>query len=217
MIEALPRRAFFRFEMPILRREFGVAAADVKKWDAAYMLPALVEVEDEAPLADVYAGWSPEGMHFLFDVPERTTPLSCDPKQWYKKDGLRICIDTRDTRDARRQTRFCSFFYALPVGGGSQRRAAVVGVHKMSHAKEAPPPVDVSAIDVATSVRKRGYTIEVAIPASCMNGWDPEQHARIGLFYKLKDIQLGSQHLSATDELGWNADPSTWATGRLVG
>ncbi len=101
MIEALPRRAFFRFELPILRREFGVAAADVKKWDAAYMLPALVEVEDEAPLADVYAGWSPEGMHFLFDVPERTTPLSCDPKQWYKKDGLRICIDTRDTRDAR--------------------------------------------------------------------------------------------------------------------
>jgi hypothetical protein len=36
------------------------------------------------------------------------------------------------------------------------------------------------------------------------------------VFYKVKDTQRGDQHLSVDDELGWNVDPSTWATGVLV-
>ncbi len=58
--------------------------------------------------------------------------------------------------------------------------------------------------------------MEVAIPAACLTGWDPGEHARIGVFYKVKDIRNGSQNLTVTDELGWNTDPSTWATGVLT-
>lgn len=216
MIEALPRRAFFRFEFPLRHRTAMRITANGADWSAAYILPALIELEGTPPIADVYAGWNDGGLQFLFDVPERTSALSCDPKRWWERDGLRLCIDTRDTRDARRQTRFCHFFYVLPTGGGDQGRAPVVGLHRMSHAKETPPPVDTSAIEIAVQVRRRGYSVGVGIPASCLHGWDPQEHPRLGFCYKLKDLQLGQQHFSATDELGWNQDPSTWATGVLV-
>ncbi|QOJ15454.1 MAG: hypothetical protein HRU75_12755 [Planctomycetia bacterium] len=215
MIEALPKRAFFRFEVAVRARAFSKFTAEARKWEVRHMLPPLIEVEERPPLADVYAGWDAEGMQFLFDVPGRTTPFACQPDTWWHGDGVRICIDTRDARDVRRQTRYCHFFYILPTGGGSQRRSPIVGTHRMSHARETPPPCDTTLIDVQVDARRRGYALAVRIPASCLHGWDPQEHRRIGLFYKLNDMQLGAQTLSATDEMGWNQDPSTWATAVL--
>ncbi|NLG44386.1 MAG: hypothetical protein GX547_14170 [Phycisphaerae bacterium] len=86
----------------------------------------------------------------------------------------------------------------------------------MSRAKEPPPAVDLSQIQLAARAGRRGWSVELAIPAASLSGWNPAEHPRIGFFYKIKDTQLGSQHLTVDDELGWNADPSTWATGVLV-
>ncbi|MBL8877484.1 MAG: hypothetical protein JNG88_00055 [Phycisphaerales bacterium] len=213
MIESLPRRAFLRFEIPIFHWDRAPhIAPSIRKWNSRYMLPPLVEVEGEQPFADVYAAWSAEWFFVAFDVPNRRAPLRCSPETWWKGDGVRICIATRDTRETKRGNRFCHFFYVLPTGGGKKKKLPVIGTHKMSHAKETPPPVDVSQIRLAIDVAERGYSIEAAIPTTCLNGWDPTEHARIGFFYKVNDSELGAQHLTATDELGWNVDPSTWAT-----
>jgi len=217
MLGALPRRSLFQFEIPIRRREWlPVVDADMSKWSAEYLLPPLVRVEDSWPFADVYWAWDQEGLMLAFDVPDRHGPLRCDRNEWWKGDGVRICVDTRDTRDVKRATRFCHFFYALPTGGGPRRDRPVVGTRPMSRAKEPAPAVDVSAIRVAARVERRRYSLELAIPATCLHGWNPAEHQRIGVFYKIKDTGCGAQHLSVDDELGWNVDPSTWATGVLV-
>jgi hypothetical protein len=217
MLDLLPRRAFFSFELPIpyLARPPRVNG-DVSKWPQKCLVPPLVELEDQEPLADVYWAWNDGGLHVAFDVPNRSGKPHCDPRHWWKGDGLRLCIDTRDARDIKRATRFCHFFYFLPLGGGPDGSRPVVGTHRMSRAKEPPPAIDVSRISVAAHVDRRGYTLEAAIPGTCLNGWNPADHVRIGIYYKVKDLQLGSQHLSSDDDLGWNADPSTWATGVLV-
>lgn len=217
MIESLPRRAFLRFEMPIYYWDRAPhVAPSIRKWNARYMLPPLVEVEDEQPIADAYAAWNADWFFVAFDVPDRRAPLRCLPETWWKGDGVRICIATRDVHDTKRGNRFCHFFYILPRGGGKQKKLPVIGMHKMSHAKETPPPVDVSQIRLAVDVGDKGYSIEAAIPTTCLNGWDPTEHARIGFFHKINDSELGAQHLTATDELGWNVDPSTWATAVLA-
>lgn len=217
MLEALPARSLFRFEMPIhhlpkLPRLDG----QIGKWESRYLLPPLCEIDGESPLADVYAGWNDDALVFAFDVPGRGEPFEIDEKAWWKGDGLRVCIDTRDARDLKRATRFCHFFYVLPSGGGRDGTAPQVGLHRMSRSKEPPPTVDTSAIQVAVHATKRRYGLELALPAASLNGWSPPEQPRIGIFYKVKDLQLGSQHLSTTDELGWNVDPSTWATGVLT-
>lgn len=217
MLDQLPRRAFFSFELPIhhLARVPRVDG-DATKWAKKYLVPPLITIEDREPFADVYWGWNEDGFFAAFDVPNRTTRLHCDPKHWWKEDGLRLCIDTRDARDIKRATRFCHFFYLLPTGGGSDGKQPIVGTHRMSRAKEPPAAVDLALIKLAARVDRHGYTVEVGIPAACLYGWDPAEHPRIGVFYKVKDRQLGAQHLSVDEELGWNADPSTWATGVLV-
>jgi hypothetical protein len=217
MLDTLPRRALFRFELP-LHHLARVPTLDghMRKWHKRYRLPALVELDQPRAIADVYGAWHDDGLVFAFDVPERRTALRSDPEHWWKQDGLRLCIDTRDARDIKRATRFCHFFYILPTGGGRDRKGPIVGTHRMSRAKEPPPPVDASRIRVAVHVERRRYGVEVAIPAECLSGWNPSEHPRIGLFYKVKDTELGAQHLTVPDELGWNADPSTWATAVLV-
>lgn len=217
MLEGLPYRALFRFELPIhYCARPPLTDGDISKWARKYLVPPLVEIDDEDPIADVYWAWNEHGFFAAFDVPNRRGRLSCDPKHWYKGDGLRLCIDTRDTRDVKRATRFCHFFYILPVGGGKDGKRPIVGTHRMSRAKEPPPNVDIRKIKLAAHVTRTGYSLEIAIPATCLSGWNPAEHPRIGIFYKVKDTQLGSQHLCADDEMGWNADPSTWATGVLV-
>ncbi len=217
MIDLICRRAFFQFELPIhyLARPPRVDG-DVSKWARKYLAPPLCELEDADPVADVYWAWNEDGFYAAFDVPNRTTRPHCFPQHWWKGDGLRLCLDTRDARDNKRATRFCHFFYILPLGGGPDGRRPLVNTHRMSHAKEPPPAVDLSRVKVAAEIQRDRYGLELAIPAGCLHGWDPVEHPRIGVFYKVKDTQRGSQHLTVDDEMGWNADPSTWATGVLV-
>ncbi|MFH1746296.1 MAG: hypothetical protein ABIG44_04555 [Planctomycetota bacterium] len=217
MLSSICRRAFFQFEVPVhYRARLPRIDGDIGKWSRDYLVPPLVEIEDQDAFADVYWAWHEDGLALAFDVPERRGTLECDPKHWWKQDGVRICVNTREAPDIRRATRFCHFFYALPVGGGSKGRQPLVGLHRMSRAKEPPPVVDTSRVKVAASIQRRGYSLEVLLPAECLHGWDPTEHPRIGIFYKVKDTYHGDQHLTVDDELGWNADPSTWATGVLV-
>jgi hypothetical protein len=217
MLDHLPRRTFFRFELPVPY----VAKAPpldgrIHKWTVEYLVPPLVSLEGGHPLADVYWAWNEDGFYVALDVPRGPTAPQCDPNTWWKSDGLRLCIDTRDARDMKRGTRFCHFFYALPLGGGRSGRHPAIGFHRLSHARESPPQPDLTRIRAVAAFSKTGYALELAIPADCLHGWDPAEHPRIGLFYKVKDSRLGTQTLSADDELGWNVDPSTWASGVLV-
>lgn len=216
MLQGLCRRALFQFEIPIhYCSEKLRVDGKIGKWKKKYLVPPLVEMEGDAAIADVYACWNERGLTVAFDVGERSGPLQCDPARWWSGDGVRVCVDTRDTRDIKRATRFCHMYYVLPVGGGTQGKRPVLGLHKMSRAKEPAPEVDLSAVQVGVQVGRRGYSLEVGLPASCLHGWDPDEQGRIGFFYKVRDTSLGDQHLSVDDALGWNSDPSTWATGVL--
>jgi hypothetical protein len=217
MLDLVPARTFFRFEVPIHywdRRPH--LDGDLTKWPGRFLVPPLGELEGARPYAAVYWAWNESGLYFAYHIARRWGPLRCDPNQWWKGDGARLCIDTRDTRDVKRGTRFCHFFYFLPQGGGRDGSRPIVGFHRMSRAKESPPVPDVSLIRVCAVHRPGCCSFEAAIPASCLNGWDPAEHPRIGVFYKIKDSARGAQTLTVADDLGWNVDPSTWATGVLV-
>lgn len=217
MLDALPRRAFFRFEFPLHRlASLPIPDASANKWKPKYLLPPLIELEDQPAICDVYAGWCDEGLAIAYQVPERSGRLNCAAEEWWKRDGLRVCIDTRDARDIKRASRFCHFFYFLPCGGGRDHKTPIVGFHRMSRAKDVPPAPDLTRITVAARIQRNGYSLEAFIPAACLHGWDPAEHPRIGFFYKVNDTVLGAQHFTVTDALGWNVDPSTWSVAVLT-
>lgn len=63
---------------------------------------------------------------------------------------------------------------------------------------------------------KGGYRLETFLPAAALNGFDPEEHPRLGFFYAVRDLEHGEQTLSVGTEFPFADDPSLWATLELV-
>ena len=125
-------------------------------------------------------------------------------------------IDTRDTRDLKRASRFCQKFYFLPGGGGTSGRDPVAGPAKIQRAAEDAPLPPAEMIQVASERDGLSYTIEGFVPADALHGFDPAEHPRIGLYVILEDKELGQQFPTVGDDLYWWVDPSTWPTAVLT-
>lgn len=216
MTALIPNRFLFSFEFP-LRYHDDLPEVDgsLKDWTNADLLPRLGELDGRREFARVWACWNEGGLAVACRVVDKTKPLRCDPKRYWKGDNLRLCTDMRDARKNKRATRYCQQFFFLPAGGGAKGDRPVAGAGKLQRAREDAPPVGVEGIQIASNVSRTGYELEARIPADCLNGFDPLEHPRIGLYYILEDADHGQQYLTVGDDLYWNVDPSTWATAIL--
>ena len=216
MTGLVPNRLLFDFEMPIRYRQSPpTLTGDLADWDEEYRLPDLCLLDGQRPFAPVYAAWNEDGLYVATCVDGKRRALFCDPRQFWKSDHLRLCIDCRDTRNIKRASRFCHQFYLMPTGGGVGGRRPVGGSHKIQRAREDAPPVPSDRLAVGARITAQGYTLDAHIPADCLNGFDPVEHPRIGFYYMLEDRDHRQQYLTVGDDLYWYVDPSTWATAVL--
>ena len=63
---------------------------------------------------------------------------------------------------------------------------------------------------------KTGYRIEAFLSANVLAGFDPEQYPRLGVFYAVRDFELGEQTPGADSDFPFAEDPSLWASMDLV-
>lgn len=215
MTGLVPNRQLFDFELPLRRLDRPVLTADPVDWDQAYRLPDLCLLDGQTSFAPVYAAWSEDGLWIATHVQQKRRPLKCDPSEFWNSDHLRLCVDTRDARTNRRATRYCHMFYLLPSGGGDSGGEAVGGSHEIRRARETAPAATQGAIQVTSRIQGDGYALEALIGAQALNGFNPSDHPRIGLYYMLEDRDLGQQYMTVGDDLYWYIDPSTWATAVL--
>ena len=54
------------------------------------------------------------------------------------------------------------------------------------------------------------------VPAAVLSGFDPEQHPRPGVYYHLRDRELGDQYLGVNADFPVSDDPSLWEPLELV-
>lgn len=212
----IPNRFLFDFEFPLAhRKRLPEIDGDVSDWSEAELLPKLGEVDGREDFADVWACSNETGLAVACRVTDKLKPLRCDQANFRAGDNLRICTDMRDAKSNRRATKYCQHFWFMPTGGGASGKAACGGSAKMERAREEALVVASNKLVVASKVTKTGYSLEAFIPAEVLNGFDPEQHPRIGFYYMLEDCDHGQQYLTIGDELYWYVDPSTWATAVL--
>ncbi len=234
----IPNRLLFRFEFPLpYRAKPPKINGKLTGWSDAELLPALGEMDGEETFAPVWSCWNEDGIYIAAHVTGKRSALRCDPKEFWKGDNLRLMLDMRDTRNIKRATKFCHHFYFLPTGGQTKPKpgprkseprapatgpkparphhSPIAGLAPISRAKENAPAVEPGSIRVASTVIADGYKLEAHIPADCLNGFDSEQHRRIGFYYILEDRDLGRQSFTIGDDLPWHVDPSLWATAVL--
>lgn len=177
-------------------------------------IPALATVEGREPWAHLRAAWSPAGLAIAAEVQGKIGPIrSPDPEEPDFGDSVQLWIDTRDTRDIHRATRYCHRFMATLVpaarGSGLEVRLAQRPIHRaIADAPQAPP----GSILHRAERLKDGWLLELFFRASSLNGYDPDTNRRLGLMVEVNDPDRGDQHLGVGREFPVGEDPSLWST-----
>lgn len=183
---------------------------------ASCRLPETPRLDGRAPWAEVRVGWNPGGLGVAVEVTDKPGPIAHDPILPDASDGLQLWIDTRDTRDVHRATRFCQRFSAVLVPGKANALGVAVTPRPIHRALADPPKVKADAILARADRTRKGWRMELFLPAEALHGFDPETNRRLGLNYQVTDPDRGDQFLTVGRDFPTGEDPSLWATLELL-
>lgn len=173
-------------------------------------------MDGKKSFADVRMAWNEMGLAFQFEVRGKDKEPAGNSQRPRASDGAVLWIDTRDARTSHRGSRHCHQFYLLPVGGGPDGDEPAFGQLKISRALEDAPTASLSAVPYRGVRQRKGYRMEAFLPATALNGFDPDQNRRLGFFYAIRDAELGEQILSGDAAFPFAEDPSLWSVLELV-
>jgi hypothetical protein len=210
----IPHRAYFTYSFACrYRKKAPQIDARLEDWGPEYLVPDLGFLEDMPRVADVYMAWNEEGLYFGVEVRKRKAVRSDYARHWVG-DSFQVWIDTRDVKTAHRAGRYCHQFNCLPAGGPGENQP-VVKPTQIDRARERWNMPDPDTLPIASHITDRGYTLETAIPAHALTGYDPDEFPRIGFTYYLNNSEWPPQWWSAGRDLRVYLDPSTWGTAVL--
>lgn len=214
----IPHRFLFRVAHPCRR----VKGIPIESGERLLDLPescrieSYGEMDDRKSFADVRLAWNGFGIAVQVEVKGKDQPPQGDAARPRSSDGLTLWLDMRDARTSHRASRYCYQFHFLPTGGGPDHDEPAFVQTKINRALQDAPLCPASAVPFRCQFIKGGYEIEAFLPAGVLHGFDPEQNPRLGVFYAVRDQELGEQTLSIGPEFPFWEDPSLWSVLELV-
>lgn len=212
----LPPELQFRWILPVPRVD-RLPGDGKPLWtlpkEAVLTIPRQLEA-DTIPVV-WKAAWNLDGLAIVVEVTGQSQ-WACNPERPLEADGIQLWIDTRDTQNVHRATRFCHLLCVLPSGGGETGRDPVVVPVPVPRASQDAKLPDGDDFLVFAEHSQTSYRMAVWIPAKCLTGFDPVSQPRIGFFAQWRDKALGTHPLALTSEFPFDGDPSLWLTLELV-
>lgn len=209
MTQLLPPRFLFDWSFPI-RPGSG---KPLEELGPECSLPTLTDFDGTATIASWRLAWHADGLALQVEVTGKNAALVSRPSDPVNSDHVQIWLDTRNTRNVHRATRFCHQYLALP--GDGRQRASVMTLD-IANARESSRKVDAPPLQVACTMRDDGYQLRLWIPAAALQGYDPENHPRLSFFSLVHDLERGDQTPSVGREFPYSFDPSLWHTLELT-
>ncbi len=179
-------------------------------------LTNFVELDGKTSFADLRLAWNDFGLGIQLTILGKKLAPQGDAERPRSAEGLSLWLDTRDARTSHRASRYCHQFHFLPTGGGPDKVEPTAGQTKVNRALQDAPITEASTILLRHHKLKGGYRLEAFLPAVALTGFDPEQHPRWGVYYHIRDEELGDQYLAVNMEFPFADDPSLWDTLELV-
>ncbi len=133
---------------------------------ASCTVPEGDRLEGRDPWAEVRIGWNPRGMGILvraagFDDQQ----LAADRVEGFA--DVQLWIDTRDTRDVSRATRFCHrFATSIRLRNPGRKLVAEIAQKPIARAVADPPMARSSDLEARAELGRYGWTLEVFLPAT---------------------------------------------------
>lgn len=175
-----------------------------------YRLPRLGALCGENPFAAVALAWDRDGLAATINVDKAFEGAFFPDIQ--KGDSVEFFIDTRDSKIAGFNSRFCHHFFFLPkeVDGhiaGEITRFRTEDVHEWCDSKD---------LQVTANHSDNSYSLDIFIPAHCLHGYDPDQCDRLGFTYRINRPGQEPQHFAVCSrDYQVEQQPSLWASLRL--
>ncbi len=214
IVSQVPKNLLFRYRLNCHRLESQPTGCF--ELPASYELPHLSQFEGQAKFADVRMGWHEEGLYVTVTVMGKKQSLWCRESQLMESDGIQLWIDTRDTHNVHRATKFCHWMMMMPTGGGGSKDKPVTSVLKINRSREDSPTINRFKVEIASKVTADGYHLSAFLPGRGLHGWDTVDHRHLGFNYAIVDRELGWQTLAIGPELPIAEDPSLWQSLKLI-
>ena len=213
----LPQAFWFRLAVPC-RRVDGLPHAGGKRLldlPEGCRVPQTSRLDGKEPWAEVRVAWSPQGLAVAVEAEGKLEGLADDrPEGLY---GVQLWVDTRDTRDVSRATRFCHRFDARLVKGPPRSALGVqVQPRPIARAVADAPLCRPEDLTARAERLKGAWRLELFLPAEALHGFDPETNRRLGFAYQVSDPDRPDEFLGAGREFPVGENPSLWSTLELV-
>jgi hypothetical protein len=178
-------------------------------------IPDLSALDGREPWARVRIGWNPEGLGIAIEA----DGLGANAKSPARPEGfaaVSLWIDTRDTRNVARATRYCHHFQAkLVLSRDGKTLSAEVDQRAIPRATVDAPIAAGSPSRHRAVLRKKGWSFELFLPAKVLHGYDPDVNRRLGLAYRIADFEREDQFLGVGRDFPVGENPSLWSTLEL--
>ncbi|MEM9941985.1 MAG: hypothetical protein AAF939_10375 [Planctomycetota bacterium] len=214
IVAQIPKNLLFRYRIPCYSKE--LKSTSKFSLDLEYTLPHFGMFESQRKFADVRIAWTPKGLALEVIVEQKKNSLWCKESQLLESDGIQIWVDTRNTHNVHRASKFCHWFLILPSGGGGRGDKPIASMLKINRSRDDSPTINRAKPEVASKLKKSGYQMSVFIPSECLHGWNTDDHRHLGFNYLVTDRELGYQSLAIGPQLPIGEDPSLWQTLYLV-
>jgi len=185
-------------------------------WTDAHLLPCFRAIEGRRTFAKIYAAWHESGLALAVEVSGKAQPIWCRDSRIEDSDGFQLWLDTRDTHNIHRASRFCHRFALLPSGGGPRLDMPVALALAINRARESPRPAPAGSIRLSRRPVPTGYRLDAFVTSAALTGFDPVEHPRLGFTYAVIDRELGWQTFQLGPEYPVGEDPSLWGSLELV-
>ena len=146
IVSQVPKNLLFQYR--ITCKKFDGKPKSKFELSDAYQLPNFGTFENQVEFAKVRVGWSEEGLFVWAEIFGKEQSLWCRDTQLLESDGLQIWIDTRDTHNVHRASKFCHWFVLLPTGGGPRNESPMANMLKINRCKDDSPTINRFKIEV---------------------------------------------------------------------
>ncbi len=183
---------------------------------AACALPDLSALEGRVSWASVRVGWNPEGLGIAI-LAEGTTAAASSPDRPEGFADVNVWIDTRDTRNVSRATRFCHRFSAHLTRNRDRKGLKVeLSQRAIARAVADAPIASADELSARAELTRSGWILDLFLPARALHGFDPDTNRRLGFAYQVSDHDREDQFLGVGRDFPLGENPSLWATLELL-
>jgi hypothetical protein len=181
---------------------------------SAFLNP-FAELDERTTFAEVRLAWNEAGLGLTCDVLGKKRAPVGDAERPRGADGLSFWFDTRGDRTSHRATKTCHLFHLMPTGGGPDKDEPALRPAKINRAMQNAPLCNPGDVPFRSLKLRNGYRLEEFFPAKVLHGYDPEESPICGVYYSVRDAELGEQTLGVGPEFPFWDNPTLWDSIQL--